>query len=87
MSSLFLYPFFGWLADMKYGRYTVIKVSLYIVWILELLSAYGKIKDLERKQSAVRIAWFIVLSIGLGGLLANIVQFGIDQLQDGSSVK
>ena len=95
-SSLFLYPFFGWLADTKYGRYTVIKVSLYIVWmisifyclllvILELLSAYGKIKDLERNQSAVRIAWVIALSIGLGGLLANIVQFGIDQLQDGSS--
>ena len=96
MLSLFLYPFFGWLADTKYGRYTVIKVSLYTVWlisifyclllvILELLSAYGKIKDVERKQSAVRIAWFIALSIGLGGLLANIVQFGTDQLQDGSS--
>ena len=96
MSSLFLYPFFGWLADTKYGRYTVIKVSLYIVWmisifyclllvILDLLSTYGKIKDLERKQSAVHIAWSIVLSIGLGGLLANIVQFGIDQLQDRSS--
>ena len=94
--SLFTYPFFGWLADTRYGRYKVIKYSLHILWItsvfycllsvvLELLSAYGVLEDLEGKQHAVYVSWYIVLGLGLGGLLANIIQFSIDQLQDRSS--
>ena len=94
--SLLLYPFFGWLADTCYGRYTVIKISLHVLWIvsvfyclvlviLEILSTYGIVEDSDGKQQAVRIAWFVASVLGLGGLMANIVQFGIDQLQDGSS--
>ena len=94
--SLLLYPFFGWLADTCFGRYTVIKISLHVLWIvsvfyclvlviLEILSTYGIVEDSDGKQQAVHIAWFVVSVLGFGGLLANIVQFGIDQLQDGSS--
>ncbi len=94
--SLLLYPLFGWLADTRYGRYKVIKYSLHILWItsvfycllsvvLELLSAYGVLEDLEGKQHAVHLSWYIVLGLGLGGLMANIIQFSIDQLQDRSS--
>jgi len=94
--SLLLYPFFGWLADTFYGRYKVIKISLYILWmisvlyclllvILETLFAYGKLEDLKKTQKKLRLAWCIASGLGLGGLLANIVQFGIDQLQDGCS--
>ncbi len=94
--STLTYMFFGWLADTRYGRYKVIKYSLHILWItsvfycllsvvLELLSAYGVLEDLEGKQHAVHVSWYIVLGLGLGGLLANIIQFSIDQLQDRSS--
>ena len=96
MLSFLLYPFFGWLADTCFGRYTVIKISLHVLWIVsvfycfvlvifEILSTYGIVEDSDGKQQAVRIAWFVASVLGLGGLLANIVQFGIDQLQDGSS--
>ena len=89
-------PFFGWLADTKYGRYKVIRVTLYFQWwmsvfyclsivLLQLLSAYGKLHAFQEKQHIMHVVWYIVSAAGLGGVLANIVHFAIDQLPDGSS--
>ena len=94
--SVLVYPFFGWLADVHYGRYKVIKYSLHISWlisvfyclvlvVLNLLSAYGVLGDLDGKQHAINVAWYLVLGLGVGGLVANVVQFGLDQLLDPSS--
>jgi len=91
-----IYPFFGWLADTKYGRYRVVKGSLYFQWLtsvfyclfmvlLQLLSAYGKLNNLEENQHIVHVVWYIVSTAGLGGVMVNIVHFAIDQLPDGSS--
>ena len=85
------FPVAGILADIKYGRYTTVITSLFIVFLSVLLAAgVGGIATLGA------FLWFplaavcgvlgcvlvIMLYVGLIGFTANIVQFGMDQLHD-----
>ena len=88
--TLFLYPVFGWVADVYWGRYKMIRRSLWILWVstiaFSLVSVipHGSSQTILIKEIC-NIAAFILMSLSLGGLQANILQFGIDQLPDASS--
>lgn len=95
-ASVFIYPLLGWLADVHCGRYSVIKYSLWAMWlmsvlfclasvILRLLTAYKIVSDTDLAEEVVSIVLHVAIALGLGGFQANIVQFGIDQLMDASS--
>ena len=96
-TSFLVYPLFGWLADARYGRYRVVKFSLLGLWassiiyglvlaLLQLLHAAGRLGGgVVGKQQIVGMVWYTMSGLGLGGLLANVVQLGIDQLQENSS--
>ena len=93
---LLLYPVAGWLADVKLGRYRAIKGSIWIMWINSLVLLCGSLFQYyltyeEQEESKVSylqiltVVVYIVNAIGLAGFQANIIPFGIDQMEGGGS--
>ena len=76
----------GWIADVRFGRYRVISLSMWMMWaalMLDILSSVSA-KLLDSYSESIHryasgVLW-IVVAIGFGGFQANIIQFGIDQL-------
>jgi peptide/histidine transporter 3/4 len=95
---LLLYPLAGWLADTKLGRYRVMKGSIWIMWgasiclLLTHIVQYTFIyvllhnkKNVYFRSLPFAIVLYIANAIGLAGFQANIIPFGIDQIEDGSA--
>lgn len=82
----------GFLADGFVGRYKVIRCSIWMIWLLMIIVTASSVAaqlDNEYDYSNdifVSIA-FCLIGIGLGGFQANIIQFGLDQLQDASTIE
>ena len=82
----------GWLDDAHFGRYKVIRCSICIMWIATMLattsSVIAQLVDayihIDKK---VLMVLLIFMAFGLGGYQANIIQFGLDQLQDASTTE
>ena len=79
------YPLTGFLADVYFGRYKVINISLWLFWIafgsLALafsLSNHPHVPQ-ELTQYPLPIAAFALITIGSAGIEANILPFGVDQ--------
>ena len=89
MATVVLYLFAGWLADVYFGRYKVMKVSIWVVWwgsvggtlllMIHLLSARDVLKYIS-----VVVAYACV-TIGSTGVIVNAVPFGTDQMLGASS--
>ena len=83
------FPIAGRLSDIYIGRYKVIRYSLRIVWSSLIFYNLLLVLKLYVWRSSVLVKMEIVAGIstlaGLAGLLANTIQFGIDQLTDASS--
>ena len=85
-------PIAGWLADARVGRYKVMRCSIWIMWIVAVLTTVSSvISQLVDAYSCIDTIMQVVLlvftAIGLGGYQASIVQFGLDQLQDASTIE
>ena len=87
-------PIAGWLADVYLKRYKVIRWSILIMWIASVLvvasSVLSQLPVVEHYYhnsiyKYINVLLLIVISIGFGGYQANVVLFGIDQLQDAST--
>ena len=86
-------PIIGWLADIRFGRYRVMQVSLWVIWCVVvahscLFIAHNhdkKSQSLSTVDSVTSFITLIVYMCGLVGFLINSVQFGIDQMPDASS--
>ena len=84
-----LYVFAGWLADVYVGRYKVMKVSIWFMWMgsvggtlllmIHLLSPHDALKYVS-----VVVAYACAI-IGSTGLIVNVVPFGTDQMLGASS--
>ena len=81
----------GWIADVRFGRYRVISLSIWIMWAAQILATVSSVlvtivdnytSDLHSYVNGV--LWTII-AIGFGGFQANVIQFGIDQLHDAST--
>ena len=85
-------PLAGWLADVRYGRYKVMRLSIWTMWISSmLLTASIVIEQIVESYESIHhvllLALFIFLGIGNGGFQANVIQFGVDQLHDSSTTE
>lgn len=87
---LLLYPLAGWLADTKFGRYRVMKSSIWIMWVAciillidHLLLQY--VKNAHLLSVPVVVVVYVVNAIALAGFQANIIPFGLDQMEDASA--
>ena len=83
-------PIAGWLADVYLGRYKVIRWSILIMWIASLLvvasSMLSQLVDgYYSIEYYIHIILLLMMSFAFGGYQANVVLFGIDQLQDAST--
>ena len=83
-------PIAGWLADVYLGRYKVIRWSIWIMWIASVLLVASSVlsqlvESCYRINNYITTVLSIIMSIGFGGYQANIILFGIDQLQDAST--
>ena len=90
-----LYPIGGLIADLRYGRYKVIKLSLINNWFGAIIaSVLGILFSVEvyRESHPLRLAYAVagylfttLFVLGIGVFQSNAVQFGLDQLLDASS--
>ena len=97
--EMLCYPFGGLLADVYFGRYKIIKASLITIAISMLIALLELVATVQLQVNEKSPFWkkiafavggggaFLVLVIGLAGFTSNIVQFGLDQLQDAPSNK
>ena len=84
-----LYVFAGWLADVYFGRYKVMKVSIWIMWwgsvggtlllVIHLFSPHDVLKLISI------VVGFMCVTIGSPGLIVSAVPFGTDQMLGASS--
>ena len=76
----------GWIADVRFGRYRVMYLSMWIMWAALMLatvsSVLARIVDnyTNMHPHSFKEVIEVIIAIGLGGFLANVIQFGIDQL-------
>ena len=86
-------PFAGWLADVHFGRYKIISSSIWTMWISAILLTTGQLAlQLLGVSNTVYFykyltIFVIPLTIGLVAFQATIIQFGVDQLYDASSIE
>ena len=97
-AAIVIYPILGWIADVHYGRYRVIIWSLRIMWVvsclyclldilLDLLKDFGTVTGDIKHIEAMYFSLNIIMSASVGGVFANIVLLGIDQLIDAPSFR
>ena len=90
----FTLPFAGWLADVYVGRYKMIRWSIWIMWAASVLATVSSVAEemvnshrYQYIHTKVLLVLLIIASVGLGGFWANVIQFGLDQLQDASTTE
>ncbi len=89
--GIILVPLSGWLGDCYFGRYRMVKYSLFILWALSI--AYGAFEVITKYYSTkMDTSWprfsgififFIVIFTGV--FIANNFFLGIDQISDAPS--
>ena len=97
--AVFVYPVSGFIADVKYGRYRVLRCSMCLITIslvfmlgataVVLVDPYSAFSPWSHSKAScffVFIAFFGAF-FGIGWIIyyANFIQFGLDQLMDASS--
>ena len=88
-----LYPLMGWLADVHFGRFKVIRTSLWLLLIgYCLIFVTFLIKyffETETGKYIVHAAIFplsfLIINTGLAAFQANIIPFGLDQMPEAST--
>lgn len=92
--SVLIYPMAGWLGDVHFGRYRILKASMLLMWLASILFVTAVItktqldpgNTMRDSKADIFILFTVLLSlVGLSAYQANAVQFGIDQLVDASS--
>ena len=83
-------PIAGCLADVFFRRYRMIQWSMFVMWVAAMLLAVTNvIEHMVASYHHINVIMTQVLvgilSLGFGGFQANLILFGIDQLQDAST--
>ena len=80
-------PLLGWLADVRIGHHNLIRWSIWIMWIGFMLATVSSVVNNFVNADIVIVTkvLFIVAAAGFGSHQANVIQYGLDQLQDAST--
>ena len=89
LGTAVLYLFAGWLADVYFGRYKVIKVSIWVMWWGSvggtLLLVIHSLSSVDALKYISIVVAYIGTAIGSSGFIVNAVPFGTDQMPGASS--
>ena len=85
-----VYPFAGFIADVRLGRHLTIRWSMILMWCaLTMLSISVALTSGGYQfivtTSVTPIPALLLMFISLGGFIANIIPFGVDQMEGASS--
>ena len=85
-------PIAGWLADAHTGRYKMIRWSFWIMWTATVITTASSVvaqlvENYHTVDTYVFKCLIVVTAIACGAYQANIIQFGIDQLNDASTTE
>ena len=84
-------PIAGWLADVRFGRYRIIHCSIRTMWISSVLLTVAHVVfsfiEYSLMLKILTILLAVILAFGLGGFQAIVIQFGVDQLNDASTIE
>ena len=93
-ASYMFYPIAGFIADVYVGRYKMIRISLFFLWLayamITISFIYEETSTIIHPTLLVallRVIAFLLLCVGGGGFVAVIIPFGVDQLQGASSTE
>ena len=88
VTATITFPLAGWLADVYFGRYKVIHYSLWLEVVASISCNAVLLAEPYMDDTVTTVLLTImavVLTIGVTGVTANTMQFGLDQLFDASS--
>ena len=89
LGTAVLYLFAGWLADVYFGRYKVMKVSIWAMWLGSvggtLLLEFYSLSSVDALKYISVVVAYIGTAIGSSGFIVNAVPFGTDQMLGASS--
>ena len=86
-----LYLLAGWLADVYFGRYKVIRASILLIWLGSVLGTLLLVIHLLHPPSTDALKYvsavvaYVCVTAGSSGLIVNAVSFGTDQMPGASS--
>ena len=81
----------GWIADVRFGRYRMMYVSMWITWATLIVSTMSLVlagtvdSYTSNIHNYVNGVLGVIIAVGYGGYQANVIQFGMDQLHDAST--
>ena len=78
-----LYPIAGIIADAYLGRYQVIHIGLWLLWVGFSVLAFSQ--SLSICSVALPIISAVFISVGSGSVEVNAISFGVDQLSQGAT--
>ena len=92
IAGAMLMPLAGWLADVRFGRYKIISWSLWIMWLSSLVVTLSSvvehtIESYSGIHTKLVLVFVAFMGVGFCGFQANVVQFGVDQLLDASTIE
>ena len=86
------FPIAGWIADTKVGRYTVMTISLWIMWLSMSIQTGSFVFQSFTcglpyyiVKYSTSIVTIICLSIGSAGFIVSVITCGFDQMVDAST--
>jgi len=80
----------GWLADVYFGRYKVMYVCIWVVWVSSVVGVVARIVQSVYPNSVldnIVLLPSLFVTVGTAAYVSNVLPFGTDQLLDGSSDK
>ena len=91
VATAVLYLLAGWLADVYFGRYKVIRASILLIWLGSVLGTLLLVIHLLHPLSTDALKYvsavvaYVCVTAGSSGLIVNAVPFGTDQMPGASS--
>ena len=84
--NAFSFPFAGWLADVHFGRYKLMRTGLWMMWGASILGTVGQTVQYSEPSAANGIRYglflvvFLLINAGFSCFIVNAIPLATDQL-------